>query len=445
MYSCSECGHKSVKWTGKCPSCGTWESFVEEKETTGPGKRLVLRAEKGVPVMLKDVEQNQTTRLLTGLEEFDRLLGGGLVNGEIILVGGEPGVGKSTLLLEVASRLSAQDKTLYVSVEESPQQVHIRAKRLADDCEKIFILAEDNVDEVYEHVKTGGYRFVVIDSIQVVYSPRCDGLKGSISQIRGCAEILTGMAKSLGVVVFVVGHVTKDGIIAGPKLLEHLVDCVLYFENESLSSYRILRATKNRFGPAGEIAVFEMVSGGLVQVLSTTQVFLPHKDSTVAGSCVVCVSEGSRPLIMELQALVSKAGFQIVRRRSLGYDFNRFSLLVAIIEKKLKLPLSGEDVFLNAAGGLKINDPAADLGAAMAIVSSHKDKPAPAGCAFLGEVGLAGELRRIAGINQRLKELSRMGFKACFIPESNREEVDAEYRAIAKPASTLEQLVEKIF
>ncbi|MDP2923443.1 MAG: DNA repair protein RadA [Candidatus Omnitrophota bacterium] len=439
MFFCSNCGYKSVKWLGKCPLCEGWETFAQEQETIAAD---VVR-EKGSPKLLKDVDQRDYERVFTGIEEFDRVLGGGLVKGEIILVGGEPGVGKSTLLLEVAVALSRKYKMLYVSAEESPQQLVLRAKRLESNFENLYVLGEDNVENVYAYIKEQGFKFIVIDSIQVVYSTRREGSKGSVSQIKGCADYLTQIAKSLGVVIFVVGHVTKEGVIAGPKLLEHIVDCVLYFEGEILSNYRILRATKNRFGPTGDIAVFEMVSSGLKEVKKIADIFLPHQQQAISGSSVVCIIEGLRPLLIELQSLVSRASFGVVRRRSLGFDFNRFSLLVAIIEKRIKLSLSNEDVFLNVAGGLRINDPAADLGAVMAIVSSHKEKELSLNSVFMGEVGLGGELRRVNNINLRLKEIERANFKRCFIPEANLKEVDKKFSFRIEGFSSLKEVLEE--
>ena len=363
----------------------------------------------------------------------------------MILIGGEPGVGKSTLLLEVSSRLSQKEKTLYVSAEESPQQISLRAKRLKANFDNLYILGEDDLEDVYEYIKEQGFRFVVIDSVQVVQCPVADGSKGSIGQIRGCADYLTQIAKSLGVVIFVVGHVTKEGALAGPKLLEHIVDCVLYFEGETITSYRILKATKNRFGATGDIAVFEMTSEGLREVKKINDVFLPHKNKPVSGSSVICVIEGSRPLLIELQSLVGKASFGMVRRRSLGFDFNRFSLLVAIIEKRLRLSLSSQDVFLNVAGGLRINDPAADLGAVVAIISSFKEKDVPAAITFIGEVGLSGELRRVNNINLRLKAVERAGFNRCIIPEGNLKEVGKEVKIKVEGFSTLKEVMDEIF
>lgn len=446
MFYCSECGYKSVKWLGKCSFCGSWESFVEEKEAAVQTKsKFRLTKDKIPPRLLKEVEKDDISRITSGINELDRILGGGLVKGEIVLVGGEPGVGKSTLLLEACSQLSKQSKTLYVSAEESPQQVGLRAKRLDGNFDNLYILGEDNLETVFEYIKEYEFKFVVVDSIQVVYNPSCEGAKGSVSQIRGCSDFLTYMAKSLGIVIFVVGHVTKEGIIAGPKLLEHIVDCVLYFEGETLSSYRILRSIKNRFGPTGDIAVFEMTASGLKEVDKTTELFLPHRDKPVAGSSIVCAIEGLRPLLIELQALVSRASFGVVRRRSLGFDFNRFSLLIAIIEKRLKLSLSSEDVFLNVAGGLRIDDTATDLGAVISMISSYKDKEIPLNCSFIGEVGLAGELRKVSNINLRLKEAQRAGIQKCFVPESNLKEIEKSVSLKICGYSSLQEVAEEVF
>jgi DNA repair protein RadA/Sms len=428
-----------VKWLGKCPLCDGWETFSEEKEDVSSD---IVRNNNS-PVLIEEIERKDYARVNTGLDEFDRILGGGLVRGEIILVGGAPGVGKSTLLLEISSKLCNKDKTLYVSAEESPQQLTLRARRLEVNFKNLYILGEDNIESIYSHIKEQGFKFVVIDSIQVVYSEKCEGPKGSVSQIKGCADYLTQIAKSQNIVIFIVGHVTKEGLIAGPKLLEHIVDCVLYFEGENISNYRILRATKNRFGPTGDIAVFEMVSSGLKEVKKTADLFLPHETQHISGSAVVCVAEGLRPILVELQSLVSKASFGVVRRRSLGFDFNRFSLLVAIIEKRLKISLSGEDIFLNVAGGIKITDPAADLGAVMAIISSYKDKEFSFESVFVGEVGLGGELRKVNNINARLKEIERTNFKRCFIPEGNLKELDKGFSFKIEGFSSLKEVVIK--
>ncbi len=441
MFSCSGCGYKSVKWLGKCPFCGGWETFQEELKRESEG----IARERSLPKLSTDIHSEEISRIETADFEFDRILGGGLVRGEVILVGGEPGVGKSTLLLQIAARLTKKGKTLYVSAEESVEQLALRMKRLQINAKDLYLVGEDNVESIYQAVKDSDFKFVIVDSIQVVYYSQCEGLKGSVSQIRGSADYLTQMAKTLGIVVFMVGHVTKEGALAGPKVLEHIVDCVLYFEGELLSNYRILRSVKNRFGPTGDIAVFEMKSTGLVGLEKTTDIFLPHRLKASSGSCIVCVIEGLRPLLIELQSLVSRANFGFARRRSLGFDFNRFSLLVAIIEKRLKLPLSSEDIFLNVAGGLRLNDPAADFGAVMAIVSSFKDKDIPIDTIFIGEVGLAGELRRVSNINLRLKEAQRADFKHCFIPEPNLKEVDKGFSSKIESFSSLKEAVELIF
>ncbi|MDD3296843.1 MAG: DNA repair protein RadA [Candidatus Omnitrophica bacterium] len=444
MFNCSNCGYKSIGWLGKCPLCGEWETFSRQEPVSGKSRRGVPRKNSS-PTLIKDITGEQVKRISTGMAEFDRIIGGGLVKGEVILVGGEPGVGKSTLLLEVSSKLAKNGKTLYVSAEESTEQVSLRASRLRGDFDSLYILGEDNLELVYKHIKEEGFKFIIIDSIQVVYYPQSEGSKGSVSQIRGCADYLTQIAKSLGVVIFMVGHVTKDGAIAGPKLLEHIVDCVLYFEGETISNYRILRAIKNRFGSTGDIAVFEMKCSGLEEVTKLAEIFLPHRQKSFSGSCVTCVIEGLRPLLIELQSLAARSNFGVARRRSLGFDFNRFSLLVAIIEKRLKLPLSGEDVFLNVAGGLKINDPAADLGTVMAIISSFRDKDIPPSIVFIGEVGLAGELRRVSNINMRLKEVKRADFKQCIIPEVNLKEVDKKNNLDIKGFSSLKEVVDEVF
>ncbi|MDD5195763.1 MAG: DNA repair protein RadA [Candidatus Omnitrophica bacterium] len=462
MFHCTACGYKSVKWLGKCPLCEGWETFAEEAEVS---EEHPIVKEKTAPKLFGNINEKKIPRILTGIEGFDRILGGGIVNGETVLIGGEPGVGKSTLLLEVAGKLSFIGKTLYVSAEESPEQVSVRADRLRpkeapsipegrsasnkdqskSDFSRLYILGEDDLGKVYEHIESNDFKFVIIDSIQVVYSSRYEGAKGSVSQIKGCADYLTQIAKIKGCAIFIVGHVTKDGAIAGPKLLEHIVDCVFYFEGEMLSDYRLLRATKNRFGPTGDIVVFEMSSNGLKEVKKLDEIFLPHQSEPVSGSSVVCVIEGLRPLLVELQSLVSKASFGVVRRRSLGFDFNRFSLLVAIIEKRLKISLSAEDIFLNVAGGLRINDPAADLGACVAMLSSLKDKALPSHNVFIGEVGLGGELRRVNNINLRLKELARASTKRAFIASSNLKEVDKSFRFAIEGFGQLKDVVNEVF
>ena len=422
MFICSECGYKSVKWIGRCPVCNSWESFSEEKSKVSKG-RTSFQAESS-PQLLGRIENEDNLRIPTGIAEFDRILGGGLIKGEVVLVGGEPGVGKSTLLLQVAGLISRNNKVLYVSAEESPQQVNLRAKRLKFNFDNLYIIDDDNIVNIYTHFEKYKFSTIIIDSIQVVHNPDIDNPRGSINQIRNCAEFLTRFAKTKGVSIIIVGHVTKEGSLAGPKILEHIVDCVLYFESEVSSHYRILRAVKNRFGSTGEMAVFEMTSSGLKEVKVLSDIFLPHKDNPVSGSCVSCAMEGLRPILIELQALVSKATFGMVRRRSVGFDFNRFSLLTATVEKRIKIPLAAQDIFLNVAGGVRITDPAVDLAVVCAIVSSFKEKELEKGAVFIGEVGLAGELRPVGNIAFRLKEVQRGGFIKCYIPKGNTKEID---------------------
>ncbi|MFH1769022.1 MAG: DNA repair protein RadA [Candidatus Omnitrophota bacterium] len=423
MFLCSTCGHKSIKWLGKCPVCNSWESFNQEDDSN-PQESLLDFPAESKPERFSEIKRGLPLRITTDIEEFDRILGGGMVEGEVVLVGGEPGVGKSTLLLQIGGVLSEKNNVLYVSGEESCQQVAMRAKRLGVDCEKLFLLGADNILNIYNHINDYKFNIVIIDSIQVIYYPKLDSFRGSLNQVRGCAEFFTRMAKLKGVIFFIIGHVTKGGLIAGPKLMEHIVDCVLYFEPEITSNYRILRSIKNRFGSTGEIAVFEMTSSGLKEVKVLSDIFLPHKEKPVAGSSIACVVEGLKPLLIELQSLVCQSSFGVVRRRSLGFDFNRFSLLVAIIEKRLKVSLVNQDVFLNVAGGIRITDPAADLAAICAILSSCKEKEMEDNTAFIGEVGLAGELRPVSNINLRLKEVEKGGFRKCFIPDRNFKDVD---------------------
>ena len=422
MFICSKCGYKSVKWLGRCPVCNSWESFSEEKKNSG--KSLSLSEEKPLPQLLTKISGGDELRMPTGIAEFDRILGGGLVKGEVVLVGGEPGVGKSTLLLQVAGEVSRSRKVLYVSAEESPQQVNLRAKRLKSDFSNLYIVDDDNIFNIDDYFEKYKFDTIIVDSIQVVRNPEVDNPRGSVNQIKGCAEFLTRFAKTKGVSIIIVGHVTKEGALAGPKILEHIVDCVLYFEPELSSHYRILRAAKNRFGSTGEMAVFEMTSGGLKEVKVLSDIFLPHKDNPVPGSCVSCAMEGLRPILIELQALVSKAVFGMVRRRSVGFDFNRFSLLTATAEKRVKIPLAAQDIFLNVAGGARITDPAVDLAVICAIVSSFKEKELEKGAVFVGEVGLAGELRPVGNTAFRLKEIQRGGFMKCYVPKGNMKEID---------------------
>ena len=445
MYVCSNCGYKSLKWLGKCPNCGMWNTFTEESEEPSFANLVVKKQSK--PVLLKDAGSKKINRAVTNIEEFNKVLGGGFVKGEVVLLGGAPGIGKSTFLLQVASSLGKNSKVLYVSAEESIQQISLRSQRLKCSFENVYIVNEDNLEKVYDYVKELAPDFLIVDSIQVVFFPQNGSQKGTVTQLKQSANFLTQIAKALDITVIIVGHVTKEGVLSGPKLLEHIVDCVLYFEGEKLSHFRILRAVKNRFGATGEIGVFEMTHQGLREAKSLQDIFIPHQSLSVSGSSITCAMEGIRPLLIEIQALVSKASFGVVRRRAQGFDFNRFSLLVAMAEKRMHYSLGSEDIFLNVAGGIKLNDPAADLAVIIAVISSFEEKPVKPGIVFIGEVGLGGELRAVSSVNLRLAEAQRLGFKECFIPQVNLKDVDKGKISSLKinGEETVKNVLDKVF
>ncbi|MCD6539580.1 MAG: DNA repair protein RadA [Candidatus Omnitrophica bacterium] len=418
MFICRNCGYKTFKWLGKCPECGAWESFTEEvssrKEREDPLPSLTN---------IRELSTIKEERFPTQIKEFDRVLGGGLIKGEVVLVGGEPGIGKSTLLLEVASQIAKNKKVLYVSAEESLAQINLRAKRLGIDAENLFLVNEDNLETLLLLFEKDFF-LIIIDSIQVLKIASLGASLGSLVQIRESANILTETAKKKGVSLFIVGHVTKEGVISGPKALEHIVDCVIYFEGEKNSNFRILRAVKNRFGSLGEIGVFEMTSSGLKEVENPSSIFISGEGRSSSGSAVGCVLEGVRAILVEVQALVTRASFGMVRRKSVGFDFNRFSLILAMMEKRLGLNLGNQDVFVNVTGGIRIDDPCSDLALVLAVASSYEDFLVPRECVFIGEVGLSGELRRVYNISQRLSEIKRLGFLYAFIPQSNLEKLN---------------------
>lgn len=378
------------------------------------------------PVLLKDVEVNEEDRLKTNLPELDRVLGGGIVKGSVILIGGDPGVGKSTISLQVSNQLTKQGaRILYVSGEESVAQTKLRARRLGSpDSDNLYIVNQTDLSYIVEYIKKINPQVVIIDSIQVVFHPALASSAGSVSQVRECAVVLTQFAKTLGISVFIIGHVTKEGTLAGPRVLEHIVDTVLYFEGDRFSVYKILRAVKNRFGSTNEIGVFEMCQSGLKQVKNPSEIFLSEKPENVSGSVVVPVLEGTRPLLVEIQALVSKSAFGYSRRRAQGFDYNRLGLLVAVLEKRIGLHLEAEDIFVNVAGGIKIEDPAADLAVAMAVNSAFRDKVVISQAAVLGEVGLAGEIRSVSQVAVRINEAEKLGFKHCILPRNNYKNLD---------------------
>jgi len=421
IYQCQSCGYASPKWLGKCPDCGSWNSFVEEKEVSSGRKSLSLPpSTKTEPMSLQAIENISEKRTSTGIQEFDRVLGGGVVAGSVILVGGDPGIGKSTLLLQAFSGLSrSTGKLLYVSGEESPQQIKMRAERLSVNAENIILLPETSLEGILHATGKITPDALVVDSIQTVYTEELMSAPGSVGQVRECAARLMLYAKRSHIPVFIVGHVTKEGTIAGPRVLEHIVDTVLYFEGDRGHSYRVLRTIKNRFGSTNEIGIFEMSDAGLREVDNPSELFLSERPQNVSGSTVVACLEGTRPLMVEMQALVSQTNFGMPRRTSIGVDFNRVNLLIAVLEKRAGLHLGGMDIFLNIVGGLKIVEPAVDLGIIATIASSAREKPVePKTCVF-GEVGLSSEIRAVAQAEVRLKEAAKIGFTRAVIPAGN--------------------------
>ncbi len=424
VFSCQKCGYQSAKWLGKCPDCNSWNSFAEESFALPPAaaprheKAVVYRQE---PVLLKDVETVDEHRLKTGIVELDRVLGGGIVLGSVVLIGGDPGIGKSTISLQLSNSVAGQGKTLlYVSGEESVAQTKLRARRLGELApENLYIVNQTDVSLIIEYIHKLKPDVVIIDSIQVIFDPEMSSAAGSVGQVRECAGRLTHLAKTSGISLFIIGHVTKEGMLAGPRVLEHIVDTVLYFEGDRFSMYRILRAVKNRFGSTNEIGVFEMSSAGLKEVMNPSEIFLSERPVDVPGSVVVPVLEGTRPLLVELQALVSKSGFGYALRRAEGFDSNRLSLLAAVLEKRMGFHLETEDIFVNVTGGFKLEDPGADLAVSVAVASAFRDIPIESGTAVLGEVGLAGEVRSVAHAGVRVTEAQKLGFKRCIVPKSN--------------------------
>jgi DNA repair protein RadA/Sms len=422
VFSCSSCGYQSPKWLGRCPDCNSWNSFSEEDYTpvsSGAKERVSLY--KDGPVLLKDVVAKDQDRLKTNILELDRVLGGGIVQGSVILIGGDPGVGKSTISLQVSNHLTKQGiGVLYVSGEESVAQTKLRAKRLGESgSDNLYIVNQTDLSLIIEYIRKLKPQVVVIDSIQVIFDPGISSSPGSVSQVRECAGALTQLAKTTGTSIFIIGHVTKEGTLAGPRVLEHIVDTVLYFEGDRFALYRILRAVKNRFGSTNEIGVFEMAPVGLVEVKNPSEIFLSERPSNVSGTIVTSILEGTRPLLVEIQSLVSRSSFGYARRRAQGFDFNRLSLLVAVLEKRMGLALEVEDIFVNVTGGIKIEDPAADLAVCAVIASSFRDQLVLPKAVVLGEVGLSGEIRSISSVLTRINEAEKLGFQHCILPKNS--------------------------
>lgn len=425
VYFCQNCGHEESKWLGQCPGCREWNTFVEEKVTPMSSASVSVgkSSQELEIVSLSEIKTDEQARVETGMKELDRVLGGGIVPGSLILVGGDPGIGKSTLLLQVCQKLSNEKNVLYISGEESLAQIKLRANRMGEFKEKLKLLCETNLNLIRNVIEKQRPEMVIIDSIQTMYSEDVSSTPGSVSQVREATNVLMQLAKGLGITIFIVGHVTKEGTVAGPRVLEHMVDTVLYFEGDRHASYRILRGVKNRFGSTNEIGVFEMRQNGLVEVENPSEYMLSGKPEHASGSVVACSMEGTRPLLIEIQALVCQSNFGMPRRTATGTDYNRVNLLMAVLEKRIGLHLGNCDAYVNIAGGIRMNEPAIDLAIILAIISSYKNRPVDAKTIVFGEVGLSGEVRAVSMPEQRVAEAKKLGFETCIIPEVSKEMV----------------------
>lgn len=445
VFRCQQCGYVSPKWMGRCPDCQSWHSLLEEAAGKGGVKRTATALRSGCPVSLADIPLLEEPRILTGINEWDRVLGGGLIPGTLALLAGDPGIGKSTLLLQSLSRLAQTEKVLYVSGEESAQQLKMRAERLKTHCPGLYVFSETLLEGVFEAVGQDSPAILAIDSIQTIYSESLDPSPGSISQVRECAARLMRLAKEKNISIFLVGHVTKEGSIAGPRALEHLVDTVLYLEGDRTHAFRVLRAVKNRYGSCNEIGVFEMKDAGMEEVPNPSKLLLAERPVGVSGSVVVCSMEGTRPLLVELQALVSATSWMQPRRTCMGVDTNRLSLLLAVLEKKAGFNFAQNDVFVNVAGGVRLSEPAVDLAITTALMSSYLDRPVAADLVVWGEVGLAGEIRGVGHSTLRAGEALKLGFSRYLIPASNADRLLQELRADCIGVKSLKDVVESIF
>lgn len=445
-FICGECGYQSPKYLGRCPNCSAWSSFVEETEVKDvKNARISLTGEKSKPIKLKHINGVRYQRIQTEMNEFNRVLGGGVVPGSLVLIGGDPGIGKSTLLLQVSIQLADKGTVLYVSGEESAEQIKMRSDRLGQTDNDFYLYAETNMQAIRAEIEAIQPDFLIIDSIQTIMSPDISGVQGSVSQVREVTAELLQLAKSNHIATFIVGHVTKEGTLAGPRMLEHMVDTVLYFEGERHHTFRILRAVKNRFGSTNEIGIFDMQSGGLVEVLNPSQVFLEERLDGATGSAVVVTMEGSRPILAEVQALVTPTVFGNARRTTTGLDFNRVSLIMAVLEKRCGLLLQNQDAYLKSAGGVKLDEPAIDLAVAVAIASSYKEKPTNPQEAFLGEIGLTGEIRRVTRIEQRINEAAKLGFTKLYAPKSSLQGIDIPSGIEVVGVTTVGEVLKAVF
>ena len=424
---CNECGYESAKWLGKCPACNNWNTFFEQKVDSYIEKGVKKTKQRTEPKKLNSYEAKEASRIHTGIDELDRVLGGGLVKGSLVLLGGEPGIGKSTLILQLCDKIEGDGNVLYVSGEESAEQIKIRADRLGINNDNILFLGETDISIINDEITNMKPKLVIIDSIQTMYSDELSAAAGSVSQVREITAQIMRVCKSQGITTIIIGHVTKDGNIAGPRVLEHMVDTVLYLEGERFFSYRMLRSVKNRFGSTNELGMFEMKGEGLCEIINPSDILISERDGNPSGSLVVATMEGTRAMLVELQALTTQSVYGIPKRTANGIDFNRLVVLIAVLEKRAHMMIGGQDIYLNVVGGMRINEPAIDLGICCVSASSFKNVSIPKDTVVMGEVGLTGEVRRINMIEKRLKEAEKLGYKTCIIPENNRKYLENSY------------------
>ena len=453
IFFCQNCGYESAKWLGQCPACKEWNTLVEETVVTGKAGKsnkkaesLAARIHEAQPVKLSGIKTESEIRTATGFEELDRVLGGGIVAGSLVLVGGDPGIGKSTILLQVCKNLTEKGKkVLYISGEESLQQIKLRASRIGSFGEEMLLLCETSLETIQGVIERVQPEIVVIDSIQTMYQEDVSSAPGSVSQVREATSVFMQIAKRMGISIFIVGHVTKEGVVAGPRVLEHMVDTVLYFEGDRHAAYRILRGVKNRFGSTNEIGVFEMEDFGLREVTNPSEMLLSGRPSNTPGTCVVGVMEGSRTVLAEVQALITPSGYSGARRNANGIDYNRAMLLLAVLEKRAGFSLSSCDAYIKVVGGLRLDEPATDLAVILAIASSYKDLPVGSDLAAVGEVGLSGEIRSVSHLNQRLSEIARLGFRRCIIPAHVRDDVQKQNGLETIPVKNIREALRAVF
>lgn len=445
QYICQSCGYTSLKWLGRCSECGAWNSFIEERVVKSPKREPIFKSDLSDPISLSDISTDQNDRIVIQNEEFNRVLGGGIVQGSVVLLGGDPGIGKSTLMLQQGAALAGADfVVLYVSGEESVRQTKLRAERLGIDSDHLMILAETDLNQIIAAIENKQPRLVIVDSIQTMFQPNFDSSPGSISQVRECALAFLQIAKSKNIPIFLIGHVTKEGYLAGPKVLEHMVDVLLHFEGDRDHFYRILRSVKNRFGSTREIGVFEMTGKGLLEVKNPSELFLSQRKENISGSSVVCTLEGTRPFLVEIQALVSPTSYGLPQRTVTGVDSKRLYLLIAVLEKRVGLKLGAYDVFVNAAGGVRIDEPSADLGILISMASSFKNQIVDADTVCIGEVGLGGEIRAVPQIEKRVDEAAKLGFKKALVPKFNLKGIQHPRSLKLLAADRVEEALEEV-